>query len=148
MDRIILIVAAVLAALPSLAQVPNYDTARHCTEFAKGSPPAENQCRRDEADARRELERDRISQEVWAACKEQVRADQSYLLLYGCVLNEAEAKSNRRSTAPVPAGPVNAPAMNAPNTGARSRAVALMGPPGSIPVIRGSQTIIEKPSGR
>src|SRR3954453_8593262 len=57
MDRIILIVAAVLAALPSLAQVPNYDTARHCTDFARGSQTAENQCRRNETDARRELEK-------------------------------------------------------------------------------------------
>ena len=143
------IVAASIAA-PALAQVPAYDTARRCAEVAKDSRTAESECRRDEADARRELERDRISQEVWAACKEQVRADQSYLLLYGCVLNEAEAKSNRTSTAPVPVGPVNAPSTNAPaaNTGARSRAVALVGPLGSTTVIRGSQTTIEKSSGR
>ena len=150
MIRPFLVIAAGLVALPALAQVPDYDTARRCAEFARGNRIAGYQCRRDEADARRELERDRISQEVWAACKEQVRADQSYLLLYGCVLNEAEVNSNWGSTAPVPIGPVNTPATNAPsaNTGARSRAVALVGPPGSIPVIRGSQTTIEKPSGR
>jgi hypothetical protein len=150
MIRPFLVIAAAFVTLPALAQVPDYDTARRCAEFARGNSTAGNQCRRDEADARRELERDRISQEVWAACKKQVRADQSYLLLYGCVLNEAEAKSNRGSTAPVPVGPVNTPATNAPaaNIGARSRAVALVGPPGSIPVIRGSQRTIEKPSGR
>src|SRR4051794_21746025 len=150
MIRPFLVIAAGLVALPALAQVPDYDTARRCAEFARGNRTAGNQCRRDEADARRELERDRISQEVWASCKEQVRADPSYLLLYGCVLNEAEAKSNRRSIAPVPIGPVNTPAMNAPaaNTGARSRAVALVGPPGSITVVRGSQTTIEKLLGR
>jgi len=149
MIRSFLVIAATFVTLPALAQVPGYDTARRCAESARGNRTAEKQCRRDEADARRELGRDRISQEVWAACQEQVRADQSYLLLYGCVLDEAEAKSNRRSTAPVPIGPVNAPATNAPaaNTGARSRAVALVGPPGSIPVIRGSQTTVEKPSG-
>ena len=107
MDRIILIVAAVLAALPSLAQVPNYDTARHCTEFARGSLPAENQCRRDEADARRELEKTRVSQEVRSYCEEQIRTEQSYVLLYGCTLNEAEAGANQS------VGSTNAPTSNA-----------------------------------
>jgi hypothetical protein len=151
MNRTVLFIAAALVALPALAQVPDYDTARRCAEFAKGSRTVENGCRRDEADARRELKRSRISQEVWAACKEQVRTEQSYLLLYGCVLNEAEEVSNRRPTAQVPAGPVYAlPATNAPaaNTGARSRAAALVGPPGSITVIRGSETIVGKPSSR
>ena len=95
MDRIILIVAAVLATLPSLAQVPTYDTARHCTEFARGSPPAENQCRRDEADTRRELEKTRVSQEVRSYCEEQIRTEQSYVLLYGCTLNKAEVEANQ-----------------------------------------------------
>src|SRR5215208_188219 len=150
MNRTVLIIAAALVALPALAQVPDYDTARRCAEFAKGSRTVENGCRRDEADARRELKRSRISQEVWAACKEQVRAEQSYLLLYGCVLNEAEAKSNRKPTASISVGSVNAPATNAPaaNTGARNRAAALVGPPGSITIIRSSETTIEKPSGR
>jgi hypothetical protein len=150
MNRTMLTIAVALVILPALAQMPDYDTARRCAEFAKGSRTVENGCRRDEADARRELKRSRISQEVWAACKEQLRAEQSYLLLYGCVLNEAEEISNRRPTAQVPAGPANAPATNAPaaNTGARSRAAALVGPPGSITVIRGSETIVEKPSSR
>ena len=150
MIRPFLIIAAVCITMPAVAQVPNYDTARRCIEFAKGRPAIEKECRRDEADARRELERSRISQEVWAACTEQVRAEQSYLLLYGCVLNEAEEKSNRRPSAPIPIGPVNAPAANAPaaNTGARSRAAALVGPLGSITVIRGSETTNEKPSRR
>src|SRR3954452_1806287 len=39
----------------------------------------------------------------------QVRTEQSYLLLYGWVLNEAEEVSNRRPTAQVPAGPVQRP---------------------------------------
>ena len=148
--RMVLINAAVLATVPAFAQVPDYDTARRCAAFAKGSRTIEKGCRRDEADARQELKRSRISQAVWAACKEQVRAEQSYLLLYGCVLNEAEEISNRRPTAQVPAGPANAPATKAPaaNTGARSRAAALVGPPGSITVIRGSETIVEKPSSR
>jgi hypothetical protein len=145
-----LTIAAALATVPAFAQVPDYDTAHRCTEFAMGNRTVKNECRRDEADARRELERNRISQEVWAACKQQVRAEQSYLLLYGCVLNEAEAKSNRKPTASISVGSVNAPATNAPaaNTGARSRAAALVGPPGSITIIRSSETIIAKPSGR
>src|SRR3954454_7673823 len=104
MIRSFLVIAAALVTLPALAQMPDYDTARRCAEFARGNRTAENQCRRDEADARRELERDRISREVWAACKYHVRAAQSYLLLYGCILDEAEVKSNRRSTAPAPIG--------------------------------------------
>ena len=95
MDRIILIVAAVLAALPSLAQVPNYDTARLCTDFARGSQTAENQCRRNEADARRELEKTRVPHEVWSYCEEQIRTEQSYVLLYGCTLNKAEVEANQ-----------------------------------------------------
>jgi hypothetical protein len=106
MDRINLIVAAVLAAFPSLAQVPNYDTARHCTEFAKGSPPTENQCRRDEADARRELEKIRVSQEVCSYLLFAIRPEQSYVLLYGCTLNEAEAGANQS------VGSTNAPTSN------------------------------------
>ena len=135
MIRSFLVIAAAFVTLPALAQVPDYDTARRCAEFAKGNHTAENQCRRDETDARRELERDRVSQEVWAACKKQVRADQSYLLLYGCVLNEAEANSNRRSTAPVAIGPVNAPATNAPaaNTGAGSRGLHWWDRPARFP---------------
>jgi hypothetical protein len=136
MIRPFLTIAAVCMTMPAVAQVPNYDTARRCAVFAKGSRTIENECRRDEMDARRELERSRICQEVWAACKQQVRAKQSYLLLYGCVLIEAETKSNRVPTTPIPAA----------NTGARSRAAALVGPPGSITIIRGSETIIEKPS--
>jgi hypothetical protein len=148
MNRTVLTIAATLVTLPALAQVPDYDTAQRCAEFANGSRTVENGCRRDEADARRELKRSRISQEVWATCKEQARAEQSYLLLYGCVLNEAEEVSNRRPIGQGPTNPINAPATNAPaaNTGARSRAAALVGPPGSITVIRGSETIIGKPS--
>jgi hypothetical protein len=150
MIRPFLMIAAALGTVPAFAQVPAYDTARRCAEVAKGSRTIRNECRRDEADARRELERNRIPQEVWAACTEQVRAKQSYLLLYGCALTETEANSNRRPTAQFPVAPVNAPATNAPaaNTGARSRAAALVGPPGSITIIRGSETIITKPSGR
>ena len=107
MDRMILIVAAVLATLPSLAQVPNYDTARHCTEFARGSQTAEIQCRRNEADARRELEKTRVSHEVWSYCEEQIRTEQSYVLLYGCTLNEAEVEANQS------VGSTNAPTSNA-----------------------------------
>ncbi len=95
MDRIILIVTVMLAALPSLAQVPNYDTVRHCTDFARGSQTAENQCRRNEADARRELEKTRVPHEVWSYCEEQIRTEQSYVLLYGCTLNKAEVEANQ-----------------------------------------------------
>src|SRR4051794_11813320 len=145
-----LMIAAALATVPAFAQVPVYDTARCCAEVAKGSHTVKNECRRDEADARRELEGSRIPQEVWAACTEQVRAGQSYLLLYGCVLTETEANSNRRPTAQLSIAPVNAPATTAPaaNTGARSRAAALVGPLGSIIIIRGSETTTAKPSGR
>ena len=150
MIRLFLTIVAMCITMPALGQLPNYDMARRCAEFAKGSRTIEKTCRRDEADARGELERSQTSWEVWAACKQQVRAEQSYVLLYGCVLIEAEAKSNRGPTAPIPVDPVNAPAANAPaaNTGSRSRAAALVGPPGSITIIRSSETTIEKPSGR
>src|SRR3954470_2019749 len=147
MIRAFLMIAAALAIVPAFAQVPVYDTARRCAEVAKGSHTVKNECRRDEADARRELEGSRIPQEVWATCREQVRAEQSYLLLYGCVLTETEANSNQRPTAQLPVAPVNAPATNAPatNTGARSRAAALVDPLGSITIIRNSGTTTEKP---
>ena len=145
-----LMIAAALGTVSAFAQVPAYDTARRCAEVAKGSRAVKNECRRNEADAQRELEGSRIPQDVWAACTEQVRAEQSYLLLYGCVLTETEANSNRRPTAQLPVAPVNAPATNAPaaNTGARSRAAALVGPLGSITIIRSYETTIAKPSGR
>src|SRR3954453_21528968 len=94
MDRIILIVTVMLAALPSLAQVPNYDTARHCTDFARGSQTAENQCRRNEADARRELEKTRVPHEVWSYCEEQIRTEQSYR---GCRCKTAQPTRGSRS---------------------------------------------------
>jgi len=86
MIRPFLIIAAALVAVPALAQVPDYDSARHCTKFAKGSRTLENECRRNEADARQELERGRISPNVLASCKEQIGAEQSYVLLYGCTV--------------------------------------------------------------
>jgi hypothetical protein len=150
MIRQFLAIAAAFVTVPALAQVPNYDTAHRCAEFAKGNRTVEKGCRRDEADARRELVRSRIPQGLLAACKEQVRAEQSYLLLYGCALNEAEAKTNGRPAAPIAVGPVNASAKNAPavNTGATSRAAALVGPLGPIIIMRGSEIRIVKPSGR
>jgi hypothetical protein len=150
MARPFLTIAAACITMPALAQVPNYDTARHCAEFAKGSRTVENECRRNEADARRELERSRISQEVWATCNEQVQAEQSYLRLFGCILNEAEARTSQSPTAPIPVGPMNVPPVNAPAviTGAGSRPTAPGAPTGSITVMRGSKTTVEKPSGR
>jgi hypothetical protein len=140
MLRPFLAIAAAFITVPALAQVPSYDTTRRCVEFAKGNRTVEKGCRRDEADARRELGRSRIAQEVLAFCNEQVRAEQSYVLLYGCTLNTAEAKTNGRPAAPVAVGPVNAPVTTAPtvNTGATSRAAALVGPLGSITILRGS----------
>jgi hypothetical protein len=41
--------AVVLATVPAFAQVPEYDTARRCAEFAKGSRTVANGCRRDES---------------------------------------------------------------------------------------------------
>jgi hypothetical protein len=154
MIRAFLAIAAACITMPALAQVPDYDTARRCSEFAKGSQTIENECRRDEADARRELERSRISQEVWATCNEQVRAEQSYLRLFGCILNEAEARTNQRQAAPIPVAPTNAPIPATPmhvptsNAGVGSRPAPLAAHPGSVTVMRGSQTTIEKPSGR
>jgi hypothetical protein len=147
MIRPLLTLAAALVTLPASAQVPNFDTTRRCAEFAKSNYTVENDCRRNEAEARRELERSRISQEVWAACKEQVQTEQSYVLLYGCTLNEAETKANQRRAAPIPVGPMNIPAMDAPtlNTGAGSRPAPPSTRPGSITVMRGSATTIENP---
>jgi hypothetical protein len=149
MIRLFVTIAAACIALPAFAQVPGYDTARHCAESAKGNRTAENECRRNEADARRELERSRVSKEILASCNEKMRAEQSYLLLYGCVLDQAEVKT-KRPAAPIVVGPINAPVANAPavNTGTRSRAAALVGPDGLITVIRGLETTIEKPPGR
>lgn len=113
MSRTILITAAVLAALPAFAQVPDYDTVRHCTEFANGSQTAENQCRREEADARRELETTRASQDVRTYCEEQIRTEQSYVLLFGCTLNETEARANQGQPASVGMGSTSAPDSNA-----------------------------------
>src|SRR4051812_13775246 len=107
MNRIPLIATAALVTLPALAQIPNYDTAHHCAEFAKGSQTAENQCRRDEAGARRELESAKVSQEVWSYCEEQIPTEESYVLLYGCTLNEAEVEANQS------VGSTNAPTPNA-----------------------------------
>ena len=118
-NRMALAIAAALATAPAFAQVPDYDTARHCAEFAKGSRTVENECRRNEADARRELEGSRIAPDVLASCKEQVQPGQSYVLLFGCTLNEAELRTDRRRIAPIPVGPMDAPITNAPvfNTG-------------------------------
>jgi len=66
MNRTVLTIATALATAPAFAQVPGYDTARHCAEFAKRNHTVENACHRDEADARRELERSRFSQEILA----------------------------------------------------------------------------------
>jgi hypothetical protein len=147
MIRPFLAIAAAFITVPALAQVPNYDTTRRCAEVAKGNRTVENECRRDETDARRELVRSRIPQGLLAACKEQVRAEQSYLLLYGCALNQAEAKTNGSPAAPIAVGPANASATNAPavNAGATSRAAALVGPLGSIIIMHGSERRIEKP---
>jgi hypothetical protein len=136
--------------VPALAQVPAYDTTHRCAEFAKGNRTVEKGCRRDEADARREVEKSRIPREVLASCIEQVRAEQSYVLLYGCTLNVAEAKTNGRPAAPVAVGPVNAPGTNSPvvNKGTAGRAAALVGPLGPIIIMRGGEVTIEKPSGR
>ena len=162
MRRTILTLAAALAAVPASAQVPEYDTARHCAEFAKGNQTVETQCRRDEADARRELEKIRLPQEVWSACEKDLQTQQSYVLLFGCTLNEAEAIANRRPIAPIPVGPLNPPAVNAPaadapapltnapaaTDGGAGRLPAPVPPAGSITVMRGSETTIEKPPRR
>src|SRR3954452_24619811 len=103
--------------------MPDYDMAHHCVEFAKGNQTTEEQCRRNEADARRELEHARVSQEVWSYCKEQIRTDESYVLLYGWSLNE-EANGEQRQTDPVGIGSTSAPTSN----------------PGSVTRMRGSKT--------
>ena len=107
MIRPFLVIAAAFVTLPALVQVPDYDIAHRCAEFARGNRTAGNQCRRDEADARRELEKTRVSQEVWSYCEEQIRTEQSYVLLYGCTLNEAEVEANQS------VGSTNAPTSNA-----------------------------------
>ena len=38
MNRTVLTIAVALVALPALAQVPDYDTARRCAEVRKGQP--------------------------------------------------------------------------------------------------------------
>jgi hypothetical protein len=150
MIRLFLIIAAACVAMPALAQLPDYDTARRCTQFAKGNRTVEDQCRRDEADARQEIERSRVSPEILAFCRERVQSEQSYVLLYGCTLNDAEAKTDRRRIAPIPVGPMNIPAVNTPTLypGAGSRPSPPAESPGSVTVMRGSETTIEKPSRR
>jgi hypothetical protein len=150
MIRLFLTIVAAFITMPAFAQVPDYDTARHCAAFAKGSRSVENECGRNEADARRELEGSRIAQDVLASCNEQLRAEQSYVLLYGCALNEAELRTSRRQIAPIPVGPMNAPITDAPalNTGAERRPAPSAPPPGSVTVMRGSETTIEKPPQR
>jgi hypothetical protein len=149
-NRMVLTIAAALATAPAFAQVPDFDTARHCAEFAKGSRTVENECRRNEADARRELEGSRMSPDVLSSCKEQVRPGQSYVLLFGCTLNEAALRTNQRRIAPIPVGPIDAPKTNAPtfNTGAGYRPAPAAPQPGSVTVMRGSETTIEKPPQR
>lgn len=149
-NRLVLTIAAALATAPALAQMPDYDTARHCAEFAKGSRTVENQCRRNEADARRELEGIRMSPDVLASCTEQVRPGQSYVLLFGCTLNEAALRTDRRRIAPIPVGPTGAPVTNAPtfDAGAGQRPAPAAPQPGSVTVMRGSETTIEKPPQR
>ena len=43
MIRLFLIIAAACVAMPALAQLPDYDTARRCTQFAKGNRTVEDQ---------------------------------------------------------------------------------------------------------
>lgn len=69
MIRLFLIIAAACVAMPALAQLPDYDTARRCTQFAKGNRTVEDQCRRDEADARQEIERSRVSPRSWRSAE-------------------------------------------------------------------------------
>src|SRR4051794_2071781 len=115
MIRPFLIIAAACIAVPASAQLPDYDTASRCAQFARGNRTNENQCRHDEADARQEIEKGRISPEILESCKQQVQGEQSYVLLYGCTLNEAEAKTDGRRIAPIPVGSMNAPAATAPS---------------------------------
>ena len=150
MIRSFLIIAAACIAVPALAQLPDYDTAGRCARFAGGNRTIENQCRLDETVARQEIERTRISPAILASCKEQVQSEQSYVLLYGCTLNDAEAKTGQRPMAPIPVGSMNAPAVTAPtlSTGAGSRPASPAMSPGSVTVMRGSETTVEKPSRR
>jgi hypothetical protein len=154
MIRPLLAITAALATAPAFAQMPDYDTARHCTEFAKGNRTVENDCRRNEADARWEIERGWVAPEVLAACTEQVRAEQSYVLLFGCILNDVEARTNQKPVAPIPVGPTTIPVpdtpMNVPvvTTGPAKRPTLPAAHPGGITVMRGSQTTIEIPTRR
>src|SRR5215212_2846246 len=66
MIRPFLIIAAACIAVPASAQFPDYDTASRCAQFARGNRTIENQCRHDEADARQEIEKGRISSEILA----------------------------------------------------------------------------------
>jgi hypothetical protein len=100
MNRSVLILAAVLVALPAQGQVPDYDPVRYCTEFAKSDSHVEHECRRDEAHARRKLEENQSPPEIWAYCKDLMQSEQSYSLLYGCI----NAKAYQRREKPSDAG--------------------------------------------
>lgn len=143
MKRTILTAAAVLATLPTFAQAPNYDTARHCTEFAKGSQFAENQCCHEEADARRELDKTRVSQEVWTYCQEKIRIEQSYVLFLGCTLNEAEARAAQEKIASAGVSSTNVPPSN---IGAKPADITVKRSE-STTVIRRSKAAIENRAG-
>src|SRR5689334_14066345 len=93
LNRALVTIAAAFVTLSALAQIPDYDPVRFCTEFAKGDSHMEHECRRDEAHVRRKLEKNQIPPEILAYCKDLLQSEQSYLLLYRCTLNRGERKS-------------------------------------------------------
>ncbi len=104
MGRTSLAIAAALVTLPRSAQVPNYDMDSYCVGFAKGHQILESECRRNEAYARRKLKSTKFRRRIRRYCKDLMQSEQSYSLLYGCALREANARANHRPEVQLDAG--------------------------------------------
>lgn len=104
MGRTSLAITAALVTLPKSAQVPNYDPASYCVGFAKGHQILESECRRNEAYASRKLKSTKFRRRIWRYCKDLMQSEQSYSLLYGCALREANARARQRPEVQLDAG--------------------------------------------
>jgi hypothetical protein len=126
MHRILLAVAAILAAVPAIAQVPTFDTATYCKDLAKGSYSTEKTCRDMEREARIALERGSVHPSIMQYCAN--LASGSYSTMKTCTEMETSAKENM----PRVPGPTSVTRPTSPN------------PAGSMVIMRGGESTIEK----